>query len=98
MASVQPAKAGRVVAHGSEESVVSHIVMYDIDAPPLDTSNARSDPRVRLMDKIVWQPLDPATKLPSTDPLMWRTFRALSLARDEGGGGVAWSVDCEERP
>lgn len=98
MASVQPAKAGRVVVHGAEEMIVSHTVMYDADGPPLDTSNIRGNPRVRAMDLITWQPLDATTKLPSTDPLTWRTFYALGPARDEGGGGVAWSVDCQERP
>lgn len=98
MGSVQAARSGRVVVHGAEESVVSHIVMYDVDAQPLDTTNARGNSRIRLEDQIIWQPLDPATGLASTDPLAWRTFRALGPARDEGGGGVAWSVDCQERP
>jgi hypothetical protein len=89
MGSVQAAGSARLVAHGQEASLVSHIVMYD--GEPLDTSNARGNPRIRLEDQITWQ-VDPA------DPLSWRNLYALGPARDEGGGGVAWSVDCQERP
>lgn len=81
LCSLQPLSLGRIVAHQAEGSLATAQLFFA--ALPLDTSSgARPGGACRVRDRFV---------------AAGRTFYAVGPVRDEGGGGVAWSVDCEER-
>lgn len=87
LASVQQAAASAQRDQYRQASTAAYVVMFSQE--PLDTSIGADHPRLRTRDLIVWQ-VNPA------DTSTWRTFVVEGPVRDEGGGGVAWSVDCTE--
>jgi hypothetical protein len=87
MASVQQASASAQRDAYRQGSTAAYVVMFDQE--PLDTSIGADHPRLRTRDLVTWQ-VNPA------DPTTWRAFVVSGPVRDEGGGGVAWSVDCAE--
>lgn len=86
-ARVDIVRSNRAVTTGQVVSIVSHTVYFRGHAPPIDTSTGArtADPQIRDEDSIVWVTVAGN-----------RILTALGPANDEGGG-VLWSVDCEER-
>lgn len=87
-ASVQPAKGNRTVGQGSEQSTVEFVAYFA--ANPIDTADdAREGGLPVSRDLLIWR-VDPE------DPEQDRTLLILAPARDEGGQGMAWSLDLRE--
>lgn len=87
MASVQQASAEVAAALEASGAVQAGRAAYTVyfDREPLDTSVSPAK-RPGVRDTVTW----------TTASGESRTLVVLGPVRDEGGGGLAWSVDCAE--